>query len=90
MKYSARVKNTGEFETKELAEKARFETDSDSFIEWKAIFRQLKGNWALENNDYKSGSMDMPADLKNTPDGWLMWITRFLIISYLLLMPSLP
>jgi hypothetical protein len=68
VKYGARVKNTGEFETKELAEKARFETDSDSFIEWKAIFRQLKGNWALENIVYKSGSMDMPADLKNTPD----------------------
>lgn len=66
--FSARVKNTGEFDTQEVAEKARFELDSDSFIEWKAIYRQLQGNWALENIIYRTSNMDFPGDLKNTLD----------------------
>ncbi|MSR32683.1 MAG: hypothetical protein EXR99_14385 [Gemmataceae bacterium] len=68
VQFRARIKTSKEFSSKEEAEEAPFKMSEDSFIEWRAIFRNLKGSWAMENLLYRSSSFQIWCDLKTTLD----------------------
>lgn len=68
IKFRAKVKISKEFETTELASNAVLNNESESFLQWQAIYRLVKENWALENIVYRSSNGEVFGDLKNTTD----------------------
>jgi hypothetical protein len=68
IKFRAKVKTSKEFETTELASNAILINESESFLQWQAIYRLVKENWALENIVYRSSNGEVFGDLKNTTD----------------------
>ena len=68
IKFRAKVKTSKEFETTELASNAVLNNESESFLQWQAIYRLVKENWALENIVYRSSNGEIFGDLKNTTD----------------------
>ncbi|NBR06808.1 MAG: hypothetical protein EBT92_13690 [Planctomycetes bacterium] len=68
IKFRAKVKTSKEFETTELASNAVLINESESFLQWQAIYRLVKENWALENIVYRSSNGEIFGDLKNTSD----------------------
>ena len=53
VKFRAKVKTSKEFETTELASNAVLNNESESFLQWQAIYRLVKEKWALENIVYR-------------------------------------
>ena len=68
IKFRAKVKTSKEFETQELASESALTNESESFLQWQAIYRLVKENWALENIVYRSSNGEIFGDLKNTSD----------------------
>lgn len=68
IKFRAKVKTSKEFETTELASNSVLDNESESFLQWQAIYRLVKENWALENIVYRSSNGEVFGDLKNTTD----------------------
>ena len=68
IKFRAKVKTSKEFETTELASNAVLNNESESFLQWQAVYRLVKENWALENIVYRSSNGEVFGDLKNTTD----------------------
>ena len=56
IKFRAKVKTSKEFETTELASNAVLNNESESFLQWQAIYRLVKENWALEDIVYRSSN----------------------------------
>lgn len=68
IKFRAKIKTSKEFETTELASNSLLDNESESFLQWQAIYRLVKENWALENIVYRSSNGEVFGDLKNTTD----------------------
>lgn len=68
VKFRARVRTSKDYATMQLASNALLENDSESFLQWQAIFRLVKDNWALENIVYRSTNGEISGDYKTTMD----------------------
>jgi len=66
IKFRAKVKTSKEFDSPELASNSVLDNESESFLQWQAIYRLVKENWALENIVYRSSNGEVFGDLKNT------------------------
>lgn len=68
IKFRAKVKTSKEFDSTELASNSVLDNEAESFLQWQAIYRLVKENWALENIVYRSSNGEVFGDLKNTTD----------------------
>ncbi len=68
VKFRARVKTSKDCATMLLATNALLENNSESFLQWQAIYRLVQDNWALENIVYRSTNGEISGDYKTTMD----------------------